>query len=890
MALKTTEQLDREINALFSASNRCDIHLAKAIKQFINQHNQLLIDYLLENQNDIEKTIDNKVYAVDQILIHIWERFFPDNAHLALVAVGGYGRRELMPHSDIDLIIILSEQAEKLHGEELGQFITFLWDTGLDIGSSVRTIEECKSEASKDVTIITNLMEAHFLHGNKQLFQQMEKVLSVDNMWDKKAFFEAKLEEKNQRYQRYNDASYKLEPNLKESPGGLRDIHNISWVLKRAFNVHNLHEIRNIGFIQQDECEALIDGRNFLWLIRFLLHGYAKRKEDRVLFSYQQILTDALKIEGETLNDRIEHLMQRYFRTITELSRLNELLLQLFREEILFKDKEQIIQKINNRFQVRNGYLETRSNELFKLYPPAILETFVILSSHEEIIGVRADTIRQIRNNLDEINEEFRKDSISNALFIQVFRYPNGLTHQLRRMARYGVLNRYIPAFENVTGRMQYDLFHIYTVDQHTLTVVRNLRRFTIEKHNHEFPDCSAIMQQIPKPEILFLAGLFHDIGKGQKGDHSEIGAIEAKHFAKQHGLSSVDSKLLSWLVANHLKMSLTAQRKDLTDLETIYQFAALVGSVNYLQHLYLLTICDIRATNPEAWSDWKHQLIKDLYNKTLTVLKRGLDNPIDVKETIFEKKRAAIEKLVDMDFSSDEVTELWQTFRKSYFIRYDENEIITHTKAILQHGGKAPLIVFYNDNRKHCSNIFVYTKNTDTLFAIITHCLDKMELNIVDARIIVAKNDYSLFCFSILDKQLNTITDRLQIDKIKNNLLGSLQQPNILDAIQTRKQYHSHKHFKPTMHFAFSTWKKLSVLHISATDAPGLLSVITGVLFYSKIRVHNAKIGTIGEKIDDVFFISTQNNKQLSEKQITSLQQELEKQFTHHYQLISNE
>jgi [protein-PII] uridylyltransferase len=669
MLFNVFDSITQEVETLFAQDYENNTQLAIAIKSYIRSNNEDLVQYLIKTPSDIELVVKYKVFSIDCVLQNIWLHFFKDNKDLCLGAVGGYGRRELMPHSDIDLVILLEDGTQEANAEQLSTFVTFLWDTGLDIGSSVRTIEDCKTEAIKDLTVITNLMEGFYLAGKETLFTQMIDVISVKNMWSKKDFFKAKLKERDARYQRFNDASYKLEPNLKESPGGLRDIHHILWVLKRAFNVNELHEIQNIGFIQPDECEALIEGRNFLWLIRFLLHGFAKRQENRVLFNHQQTLADVLGYTGERLNDRIEQVMQRYFRTITELSRLNELLLQLFREEILFKNKKQVITRINNRFQIRNGYLETQSEELFKLFPPALLETFVILSTHEEIIGVRAETIRQIRNNLDEINEEFRSDSICKTLFIQIFRYPNGLTHQLRRMARYGILSRYIPAFENVVGRMQYDLFHVYSVDQHTLMVVRNLRRFAIKEHAHEFPDCSAIIKKLPNNEVLFLAALFHDIAKGRNGNHAKLGAIEAKNFAIQHEMSSADTKLLTWLVASHLDMSLTAQRKDLTDPETIYEFAKKVGTINYLRQLYLLTICDMRATNPEAWSDWKYQLLSDLYNKALTVLKRGLDNPIDIDKTIFKKKQHCIKKLTQGDFSYNQVNEIWDTFRKSYFI-----------------------------------------------------------------------------------------------------------------------------------------------------------------------------------------------------------------------------
>ncbi len=890
MLFSVYDSIKQEVEQLFEKNYENNIQLAIAIKQHIRNNNDDLVNYLINNTDDIETVVKYKVYCIDLVLQNIWAHFFKDNNDLCLAAVGGYGRRELMPHSDIDLVILYEENTQDTHAETLSGFITFLWDTGLDIGSTVRSIEECRQEAEKDITVITNLMEGFYIAGKKDLFKQMETALAVDKMWDKKQFFEAKLEEKNIRYEKFNDASYKLEPNLKESPGGLRDIHNIIWVLKRAFNVNDLNRMKRIGFIQEDECNALIEGRNFLWLIRFLLHGFAKRQENRVLFNYQQTLSDVLGYQGERLNDRIEQLMQRYFKTITELSRINELLMQLFKEEILFKNQKQEIVRINNRFQVRNGYLETQSEELFKLFPPAILETFVILSTHQEIIGVRAETIRQIRNNLDEINEEFRSDSICKTLFINIFRYPDGLTHQLRRMARYGVLSRYIPAFENVVGRMQYDLFHVYSVDQHTLMLVRNLRRFAIEEHNHEFPDCSAIMKKLPKNEVLFLAGLFHDIAKGRKGDHAKLGAIEAKDFAIKHNMSSVDTKLLSWLVASHLIMSTTAQHKDLTDPEVIHEFAIRVGSVNYLRQLYLLTICDMRATNPQAWSDWKYQLLSDLYNKTLNLLRRGLDNPIDIDETVLEKKLSCTKQLALEDCDLGQINDLWDSFRKGYFIRYHEFDIIVHTRAIINHQSNAPLVHIYNDDIKQCSNVFIYTQNTDRLFSIICNALERMDINILESRIIISKDNKSLFNFSIIDNNLKAISDGHVMDKIHTAIYNAIKNNEKPKPHHRKTQYHTHQHFDPYIRLIFSTWKDLTVLHISATDAPGILSLITQVLYDHKIRVHNAKIGIIGEKIDDVLFISNFDDKQLKEDELKQLHSELTAQITNLYQTISND
>jgi len=606
--------------------------------------------------------------VVDLLLGCAWHRFMPDPEAAALVAVGGYGRQELHPKSDVDLLVLVDDGRLDGLAATLTDLVTFLWDIGVELGHSVRTIGECVDEARKDVTVMTNLLEARLIVGRQSLFEQARQAIGPDHIWPSEAFFAAKCKEQLARWKKYGDTAYNLEPNIKENPGGLRDIQMIGWVTKRHFGADSLHELVEHGFLTEPEYLALIEGQALLWRIRFALHRLTGRREDRLLFDYQRTLADAFGYTDQAENLAVEQFMQQYYRAVMELNRLNEMLLQLFQEAILLHDRIGPPLPINKRFQSRSGYLEVTHPRVFARSPFALLEVFHLLQLHPELKGIRASTIRLIRENRHRIDDDFREDVRSRSLFMEILRHPTGLTHALRRMNRYGVLACYIPAFANIVGRMQYDLFHVYTVDEHTLRVLRNLRRFQVSEHDHEFPLCSAIARRIPKLELLYLAGLFHDIAKGRGGDHSLIGARDAWDFCQLHYLSEFDSRLVAWLVENHLVMSMTAQRKDITDPAVIQEFAAHIGDLARLDYLYLLTVADVRGTNPKRWSSWKDALLRELYQSTRRALDRGLDNP-QAQDLLIEQKQAEAMRLLAREgIDAEECRNLWFRFSVEFW------------------------------------------------------------------------------------------------------------------------------------------------------------------------------------------------------------------------------
>jgi [protein-PII] uridylyltransferase len=819
----------------------------------------------------VAELVHRRAQIIDDLLRNIWRRTIADDHQgIALVAVGGYGRGELHPGSDIDLQILVRPESRDALRAPIEKFITYLWDIGLEMGQSVRTVAECAEEAAKDITVATNLMECRRLAGSAELFEAMQSAVGPEHIWPSPRFFQAKLLEQVSRHHKYHDTAYNLEPNIKEGPGGLRDIQVIAWVAKRHFGAKALGELVEHRFLTAAEYAALAEGQDFLWQIRFALHSLTGRREDRLLFDYQRTLAEQFGYRDSGPSLAVEQFMKRYYRTVMELSRLNEMLLQFFEEAILYVSDPGVPTLINKRFQSRKGFIEVRNDGVFRRYPFAMLEMFLLLQQHPELKGVRATTIRLLRNHTHLIDDQFRHDLRHRSLFMEILRQARGVTEQLRRMNRYGVLAAYLPAFGHIVGMMQYDLFHVYTVDEHTLTVVRNLRRFARAEYSREFPLCSEIMQNhIPKPEVLTLAAIFHDIAKGRGGDHSELGERESLEFCQHHGMSLYDARLVAWLVRHHLIMSMTSQRKDISDPEVITDFAMTVRSPLHLNHLYLLTVADIRGTNPDLWNSWKDTLLLELYTATMRVLRRGLENPIDQAERIDETRNEALHILEARDVHTAAVDTLWREFNDDYFLRYSADEIAWHTQAILNmEGGKFPMILIRHQGKRGGTEIFIHTLIDDRLFARTTQALDQLGLNIVDARIIGAKNGLTLDTYTVLEDTGQPIGDAHRERDIYNKLQQCLTDLD-RDFTLTRRQPRQFKHFAIPTEVDFSNDERdhRTIVGVMTVDRPGLLSRVGQALIECGVRLHNARIATFGARVEDVFFITDKGNNPLTEE-----------------------
>jgi len=849
----------------------------------LKQGKQTLHD-LFDNNEDIEALVKANACLIDELLVRIWQIHFPqDNTLAALIAVGGYGRAELHPGSDIDLLLLFDENTIENYQSNIESFLTMLWDAGMEVGHSVRTVSECVSESEKDVTVITNLVESRFLTGAATLFDQMTDATATDRIWSSHDFFEAKWAEQKARHLRFDDTAYKLEPNIKESPGGLRDIQMIGWVAKRHFGARDLHELVAHDFLTEEEYQLLIEGQKLLWKIRFALHKLTKRREDRILFDFQKTLALQFGYNDGEHNLAVEQFMQQYYRTVMELDRLNEMLLQHFQEEIIYAADSPVPVPLNRRFHTIKGFIEVTNSNIFNLYPYALLEVFLLLQTHPEAKGVRASTIRLIRASRELLDDEVRNDLRTRSLFMEILRQPEGITHELRRMNRYGILAAYLPEFGRIVGRMQYDLFHNYTVDEHILFVVRNLRRFTVPEFNSEFPLCSEIIEQIAKPELLYMAGLLHDISKGQGGDHSELGEQVAIRLCEDHGLGQYDTKLVAWLVKNHLLMSMTAQRKDISDPDVIQEFAHSVGDKMRLDYLYLLTVADIRGTSPELWNAWKDSLLKELYRSTKRALLISNDELMTHKSIIESKKADALKLLHVAKVDTETIEHIWSEFYDDYFIQYTASEISWHVQSIINIDlSSLPLICVRYDELRGSTAIFIYAPVKSHQFARTTATLEKAGLDIVDARILSSKNNYTLDTYQVLDMQSEENSTSERLDEIKQSLKQVLKEEGKEQIKVHRRLSRQHKHFKvkTNIRFSLDKNKQRTILEVTTSDHPGLLSEIGNAFKECDIELHNAKITTVGVRIEDVFYITNKENLPLTEDEFLKLRDSLIKQL----------
>jgi [protein-PII] uridylyltransferase len=845
-------------------------------RQVLDRGTELLKERFVADEA-IEDLVRDRARLVDIALRAAWIRHagrFADD--LALVAVGGYGRGELHPSSDIDIMVLLPKSDSADWQPDIERFLTFLWDIGLEVGHSVRSIDDCQRESLADISVATTLFEARLLAGPESLFAGMRRALAPDRLWSSQDFFEAKCKEQTERHHRYFDTAYNLEPNVKSSPGGLRDIQTIGWVAKRHFGTDTLDELVAHGFLTREELRKLKSGQSFLWKVRFGLHVLTGRREDRLLFDYQIKLAKLFGYEDASFTLAVEQLMQKYYRTVMDVSLLNEMLLQLFREAILTQSAPPV--PINPRFQIRNDYLEVTHPEVFARSPSALLELFVLLQQHPELRGVRAETIRLIGTHVWLIDEEFRQNPRHHRLFMEILCAPVGVTHELRRMNLYGVLGRYIPSFGRVVGRMQYDLFHAYTVDAHTLFVVSNLRRLAIPKFNDEFPRLSQIMQSLPRQELAYLAALFHDIAKGRGGDHSELGAVDAEAFCLEQGLGRYEARLVAWLVRNHLILSITSQKKDISDPDIIHAFARQVGDQAHLDYLYVLTVSDVRGTNPKLWNAWKARLFEEFYERTKRALRRGLESPVDQDELIRETQSQAREKMANIPEAR--IAAVWSQWTEAYFLRYTPEEIAWQTSVLAGRDAEddSPFVAIRQLADRGGTVVLTYTPYRLHSFARTTAVLDQMGLNVVDARLITSANGFSLETYVVLEDNGTVIGDRERLEEIERGLWRNLKQPEDSPLIVTRRAPRQVRMFStPTqVNFSLDARNDRTIMELIAADRPGLLSEVGKVFRAAQISINGAKIMTVGERAEDVFYITDADDRILDDAACSRVQDAL--------------
>jgi len=790
--------------------------------------------------------------CVDRLLCDLW-RTLAKETRLALVAVGGYGHGELYPSSDVDLLILLPEDARDHHAPAIEQLVGLLWDIGLEIGHSVRTIEECCAAARDDITVQTALLEARFLCGDRLLYAQLATAFRSN--LDPLAFLRAKRLEQEERYAKYQDTPYALEPNCKEHPGGLRDLQVLRWVGRAASGAGDWRHLGTQGLLTVAEVRMLTRTEDFLRRVRIGLHLLAGRREDRLLFDHQEALAQALGLSATAGRRAAEVLMQRYYRNAKQVTQLNTLvLLELAARLEGTTPTAPIV--IDEEFHNLRGLLDLRSPDLFEHRPATLLQSFLTLSRHSELQGMTPRTLRALWHARSRIDAAFRRDPENRATFLALFREPRGLTHQLRRMNQFDILGTYLPAFGRIVGRLQHDLFHVYTVDQHILQVVRNLRRLSLAEFAHEYPFCSRLMAAYPERWRLYVAALFHDIAKGRGGDHALLGRADARRFCQAHGIGAEDTELIVFLVEHHLTMSTYAQKRDLSDPDEVRRFATIVGSEERLTGLYLLTVCDIRGTSPKVWNPWKAKLLENLYHLARRLLSGESAAPLAGVEERQEEARRLL-RLRGLRPGVEDA--LWQQLDTAYFMRHDGEEIAWHTQTLYYRpAGDAPVVRARLNPVGAGLQVMIYAADQPELFARLCGFFARLGYTIVDARIHTSRHGYALDSFVLLDPE-NQLPYRDMAGYIEHELAAELsRRPALAPPTRGRvSRQVRHVALQPEVSIRIDEGHRNYLLSITAADRSGLLYAIALVLARHGISLSSAKIMTLGERVEDTLMIS---------------------------------
>ena len=848
------------------------------IRDSLRRARQALLERYAEKPNPARYLRDH-TGVIDDHLRQLW-RTSGLSGDLSLVAVGGYGRAELYPRSDVDLLILLPQEADGALQDCLRELVSQWWDTGLEVGHSVRTVAECV-EASSDVTVQTNLLEARLIDGSRSLFDTLQEAMQTH--LDVRAFYLAKLQEQSERYKRYTDIDFNLEPNLKESPGGLRDLHSVLWIARAAGLGHTWQTLAQNGLLSASEAHHAQRHQRLLQDMRIRLHQLCGRHDDRMVFDYQQQLAQQLGIAATPQLRASERMMRRYYRTKREIQLLNDVLMQTLRAR-LFPQAE--TRTLNDRFIARGDKLGAIDDQLFERTPSAILESFLLLQQHPELTGFSAATVRALWRARRLINPAFRADPTHRELFMHLFRHGQGLTHGLRRMNQMDILGRYLPAFGRIVGQMQHDLFHVYTVDEHILMVVRNLRRASLPEYAHEFPLSSRLIGQFENPHLLLLAGLFHDIAKGRGGDHSLLGQRDALRFCHQHGITPDDTALIVWLVRHHLLMSATAQKQDLSDQDVIAAFAANIPDERHLTALYLLTVADVRGTSPKVWNAWKGKLLEDLYQATRHYLAHGR-----IADQIGARQREAAAMLSLYAIQPESYRAFWEQLDDDYFNQHEAQEIAWHTRVLaLPRCGGAPSPVGAASAAKPFASkpaptdmpemrqidagkaviktrlsrigeglqVLIFRPDQPYLFARICNFFARLNYNIMEAKVHTTQLGYALDSFLVMDANHDKTAYRDVMNYIEYALAEYIGNAETIPEPAFGRQSRQLKHFPiaPEVDIRLDE-KGHCILSLIAGDRPGLLARIAYLLTRHQVTIRSAKINTLGARAEDTFWLT---------------------------------
>ena len=828
-----------------------------------------LKQFELENfsRYSIFELIENRSDFYDALLIQLWQEMgLSELQGIALIAVGGYGRREMFPLSDLDFLILVKQIPSPEIEEKLTQFIQFLWDCGFEVGHSVRTLEQCESEGKQDITIATNLLEARFLTGNRPHFDALNELVKNANFWSKEDFFNAKVQEQIERYQRYHNTAYNLEPDIKYSPGGLRDLHLLYWVALRHSGALTLEAILQSGFIYPQEYQQLQESRAFLFKVRFALHLILKRYDNRLLFDRQIKVSELLGFRGEG-NQAVEKMMKCFFQALHRISLISNLLIQHYRENVLSSSQVTVIDQLDDDFQLINQCLCLRNSLVFQEKPERILDLFFYLTQYEQA-NIHSDTLRQLQISLEQLSQKLCEIPAAREKFLRLFNQPNAIKRAFMPMHQYGVLTVYLPQWQAIEGLMQFDLFHIYTVDEHTLRVMLKLESFLSQESEQEHPIAHRIFSQLSDRTLLYIAALFHDIAKGRRGDHAELGAEDVADFAQLHGLDRREIDTLAWLVQSHLLMSITAQRRDIHDPEVVMNFAEAVQNQVRLDYLTCLTVADICATNGNLWNSWKRSLFASLYEFTEQQFAQGMKELLDYSEKSEENRKLA-QQILTQDYSDItpiSIEQLWDRCPEDYFVRNTPKQIAWHTSLLVDFA-EALLVKISNRFSLGGTEVFIYCQDQPHLFNKVVSTIGAKKFSIHDAQIITTQDGYVFDSFIIteLNGELVEFDRRRELEQALTLALQSEKLPALSIAPNRQLQHFT---VQTDVRFLHENKKEHTEMELVALDKPGLLAQVSQIFSELNLNLLNAKITTVGEKAEDFFILTNRFGQALAREE----------------------
>lgn len=823
-------------------------------------------------QSDVLHLIQARSAFYDQMLLQLWTQYgFDQRPELSLIAVGGYGRQEMFPLSDLDILVLSEQPVDDETHAQLNQLFNVLWDCKLQVGASIRTLEECLEIGRSEISVATNMYEGRFLTGNHAHWQQLMEVLYQPDFWVIEDFFQAKMEEKNARYTRYNNTSYNLEPDLKHSPGGLRDLNLLSWISLRYFGTYSLEALLNKGVLFPEEYKELSHAQEVLFRMRFGLHLQLKRYDNRLRFDRQLQLSEQLGYQGEG-NQPVEAMMKTFFQATQSISQLSQLLLGVFEERIFHTQKNHEKRPLDEHYDVQGTEIVCHHRHCFTQSPVSILNLFFHLTEQIEL-SINVTALRYLRIALQKLDYPLSDLPEARSRFIQLLSQPNVVSRAIVPMHQLGVLTAYLPQWRGIVGLMQFDLFHIYTVDEHTIRVMLNIEQFLAEQTREKHPLCCQLFSGSNRKALLYMAALFHDIAKGRDGDHAQVGAVDVYDFAIQHGFDTITAEEMAWLVREHLTMSITAQRRDIHDPAVVKTFAEVVQNPTALADLLCLTVADICATNETLWNDWKRTLFAQLYEFTLAQLAERLNY-----QRVCEKHRSEAQELMKFAISAPQRKRLqtfWDSCPDSYFLRNTPKQLVWHALAYLKQQ-QLPLVLVSNEYARGSTEIFVYCEDQPKLFARIAQALSQKKISIHDAQIITCDNEMVLDSFIVTELNGEEL-DKMRCEQIQQVLIS------VLD-LQTHNSFKVQK--KPIKHQSFSSKTRVRFLsdlqpnqtafELFTSDREGLLAQVSEIFSQLELVLVNAKITTIGERVEDFFVVTTQHKQVLDKEQQKALKQRI--------------